>query len=146
LHQIALACHSYNDVNNTLPPAVLVGRGIGVTDENNIGPNWLVLILPFMEQSPMYNTVSTSVQNYTAFSPPSTTGGSNDQGWRNIRGNVIKSYVCPSESFASVPGNRASGNWARGNYGANSGPGDPGTMARGGTQVIAPGDLWGCPK
>ncbi len=136
LKQIALACHGYNDVNNTLPPAYLVGRGIGATDRARIGPNFLVLILPGVEQGAMFNQVTTSVQNYQQFSPPSTVGGLEDQGWRNIRGNVIATYTCPSESLASTPWNGTGGaaagaNWARGSYGANMGPGSAQEMARG---------------
>jgi prepilin-type N-terminal cleavage/methylation domain-containing protein len=148
MKQIALACHSYNDVNNTLPPAAYVGRGIGVTDAINVGPNWAILILPFIEQNAMYQLVSTSVQQYQQFSPPNTTGGANDQNWRTIvssngtavTSTTVPTYTCPSESFGSVkataiPSLNNQG-WARGNYGANTGPGDPGASSRGGTQSM----------
>ena len=125
LKQIALACHGYHDQNNTLPPAYLLHRnavGSGQwTDENQMGPNFLVLILPFMEQGALWSQVSASVQNYQQFSPPSQTGGSADQNWRSIRGQVVSSYVCPSESFGTTLATRAGGGWARGNYGANTG-------------------------
>jgi prepilin-type N-terminal cleavage/methylation domain-containing protein len=137
LKQIALACHGYNDVNNTLPPAYLVGRGIGSTDRTNIGPNFLVLILPGVEQGALYNQVSTSIQNYQQFSPPSTTGGSNDQNWRAIRGTVLATYTCPSEALGSTPFNGVGNNWARGNYGANMGPGSADEAARGGSVTRA---------
>ncbi len=133
LKQIGVACHSYNDANGELPPGMLVGRGIGWTDENNIGPTWAVMILPYIEQDNLYRQVATSIQNYQNFSKSNAAaGGFNDQGWRNIRGTQIKPYICPSESNAQVPGNRAGGGWARGNYGGNMGPGDPGAAAYGG--------------
>jgi len=131
LHQIGVACHSYHDTYGQLPPAVYLGRGIGFTDENNFGPNWAVMILPYMENGPLYNQVSTNIQNYQLFSVPNGAAGSNDQNWRNVRGNKIKNYNCPSEQFGDILGNRASGNWARGNYGANSGPGGVNEMAYG---------------
>ncbi len=133
LHQLGIACHSYQDTAGTLPPAYLVGPGIGWNDENNIGPNWCVLILPYVEQGPLYTQYQTSIQNYQAWANGS--GGGNDQNWRGMRGNVIKTFVCPSESAANIPGNRAGGNWARGNYGANMGPSDPGASAKGGSPV-----------
>jgi len=136
LKQIGLACHGYHDTNNTLPPSVLIGRGIGWNDDSNMGPTFGVLILPHIEQGALYNQVSTSVQNYTQFSPPSATGGSNDQNWRAISATQVPTYTCPSETFASVQGNYGGRNWARGNYGANNGPGDPGAMSRGGTQQV----------
>src|SRR5205823_3676766 len=76
--QIGLACQAYHDTYKKLPPSLLVGRGIGWNDENNIGPNWAVLILPYIEQAPLYNKVVTSIQNYQNFSVPNSTAGSND--------------------------------------------------------------------
>jgi len=132
LKQLGLACHMYQDQLGTLPPAYLVGRGIGQTDESNIGPSWSVLILPYIEQGNLYQTVSTSVQNYQAFTQP--TGGLNDQNWRTIRGQKLKTFTCPSESNGDVQGSRAGGGWARGNYGANTGPGTVDVTANGGSQ------------
>jgi prepilin-type N-terminal cleavage/methylation domain-containing protein len=132
LKQIGLACHNYHDTTGQLPPAYLLGRGIGWNDENNIGPNFAVMILPHIEQDNLYRLANASIQNYLQFTKP--TGGANDQGWRNIiKGNVIKTLRCPSESFPDTPGNRAGGGWARGNYAANSGPGDPNAAANGGS-------------
>jgi prepilin-type N-terminal cleavage/methylation domain-containing protein len=123
LKQLGLACHMYQDSNQNLPPAVLVGPNIGWTDENNIGPNWAVQILPYVEQTALFNQVQTSVQNYQSWVKGA--GGGNDQNWRNIRGTTIKTFRCPSESNGDTPGNGPNGTWARGNYGANAGPGDP---------------------
>jgi prepilin-type N-terminal cleavage/methylation domain-containing protein len=144
LHQLGIACHAYHDTNSGLPPAYLVGRGIGWNDENNIGPNWIIFILPFMEQGPLYNQVNTSVQNYKQFSPPSLAGGSNDQGWRAIGPNKISSLLCPSESFGDILGNRSlvtpnTVGWARGNYGANTGPNTPQNSASGAAPQNNPG-------
>ena len=52
LKNLSLACHNYNDVHNSLPPycdARQTGRS------NNI--NWLVFILPFVEQNAIYDMV-----------------------------------------------------------------------------------------
>jgi len=139
LKQLGIACHSYHDTNGTLPPAYYVGRGIGINDENNIGPTWTVLILPYIEQDNLSRPYQTSISNYQAYSNTNpSAGGSNDQGWRAIRGATIKTYRCPSESNVDVLGNRNSGGWARGNYGANQGPSDPGTAANGGTPYGGP--------
>src|SRR4051812_49850556 len=57
LKQLALACHSYHDQTGALPPAVqMKATGTGavtsynLADGNNFGPNWIILILPFIEQ------------------------------------------------------------------------------------------------
>jgi len=98
--QIGLACQSYHDTYKQLPPAVLFGRGVtqDQPDENGMGPNWAVLILPYIEQSALYNTpaVQTSIQNYKLFANQTGTGGSNDQNWRQVRTAVISVYRCPS--------------------------------------------------
>jgi prepilin-type N-terminal cleavage/methylation domain-containing protein len=130
LKQLALACHAYHDANKQLPPAVLVGPGIGWTDENNIGPNWVVHILPFIEQGPLFNQYSTSINNYKSW--VKGTGGGNDQGWRGMRANVLAMMSCPVESNGQTIGSRTGGGWARGNYACNMGPGDPGATANGG--------------
>lgn len=134
IKQLGLACHNYNDTNGSLPPGYLRGRGIGTTDENNIGPNWLVLLLPFAEQDNLYRQVTNSITNYQNFANPNAAaGGSNDQGWRSIRSTKINTFQCPSEGFLGTQGNRAGGGWERGSYAANMGPGDPGGMAFGGS-------------
>jgi len=130
LKQLGIALHSYHDANGTLPPAYYLGRGIGWNDETNIGPSWTVLILPYIEQDNLIKPIATNIANYQQFSVANGTSGSNDQTWRNIRTNKIKTYSCPSESV-EVLGNRAGGNWARGNYAANTGPDVPPNSAGG---------------
>src|SRR5438309_8180940 len=68
MKQLALACHAYHDAKKQLPPAVLVGRGIGWNDENNIGPNWAILAMPYYDQGALYNQYSVSIQNYINYS------------------------------------------------------------------------------
>ncbi len=116
LKQLALACHNYNDTIGTLPPASVFVTG-NWTDENNIGPSWIVLVLPYIEQDNLYKSQSASIQNMLT--------GVNDQSWRNLRGTRINSLICPSDPFSTTLGNRAGGGWARGTYAANMGAGDP---------------------
>jgi len=125
LGQLGKACHMYQDAggpNGTLPPVVLVNNTGSWTDENAIGPPWTVLILPYIEQSALYNQVQASIQSQLVNAGKNN--GINDQTWKNIRSNTLKAFRCPSEANFDVPGNRTNGNWARGNYGANGGPGD----------------------
>lgn len=117
LHQIVIACHNHQDAVQTLPPTVLHGTFSGAIDDFNqpFGPNWAVLILPYIEQGALYSQVEGSVRAYQ--------NNVNDQGWRAIRGATVKTYRCPSDTGGDIPSNQAGGNWARGNYGANAGPG-----------------------
>jgi prepilin-type N-terminal cleavage/methylation domain-containing protein len=131
MKQLGLACHNYNDTYGTLPPSMLVGRGIGWNDQSNHGPNWVVLILPFMEQDNLFRQVSTSIANYQALATTTNTG-SNDQGWRAIAPTPLKFMQCPSDPGITVPQTWAQYNtWGRGCYGANSGPCDYGVLANG---------------
>ncbi|MGL6095916.1 MAG: DUF1559 domain-containing protein, partial [Fimbriiglobus sp.] len=61
------------------------------------------------------DSVSASVQKY-----PTT---AKEAGWRSLRGTTVKTFQCPSDVGAGTQCSRAGGGWARGNYGANAGPG-----------------------
>src|SRR5438045_85533 len=56
IKQLALATHNYGDTNGTLPPSVLMRTAVtNPADFNqNFGPNWVVLILPFIEQDNLF--------------------------------------------------------------------------------------------
>jgi prepilin-type N-terminal cleavage/methylation domain-containing protein/prepilin-type processing-associated H-X9-DG protein len=139
LKQIALAAQNFHDTYKTLPPAVYVvpssvqgGPTAGPYGDGNIeqvlGPNWAVLILPYIEQGPLYNTISATItpwkqavvaDNYALVT------NNNGQNWRNVRGAVVPPYVCPSETNNTTlwnSNNGAGSGWARGNYGCNNGP------------------------
>ncbi|MCE9563641.1 MAG: DUF1559 domain-containing protein, partial [Planctomycetes bacterium] len=117
MKQMGIACHAHHDTIGTLPPAVLANSSVTDTTHysQNFGPNWAVLILPYIEQGNLYATVQASIQAY-----PTTAA---EAGWRSIVGTRIKTYLCPSDTGADVLCTRASNSWARGNYGANTGPG-----------------------
>ncbi|MCE9562019.1 MAG: DUF1559 domain-containing protein [Planctomycetes bacterium] len=113
IKQLALACHSYHDVVGTLPPSVLMQSGESRTSASGkFGPNWVVLILPYIEQGNLYNTVSPAPANYLQ------TG---DQGWKNIRGVQLAGLLCPTDTGREVQWSGGGGGWARGNYACNAG-------------------------
>ncbi len=116
MHQIGVACHTYADQQGGLPAAVQMHGSVPNIDNwnHNFGPNWLVLILPFMEQGPLYNQYQNSINNYMS---------NGDSAWRGMVGTTIKTYRCPSDAAGEVDCVRASTTWARGSYGANAGPG-----------------------
>jgi len=94
LHQIGIAIHNYENTFKRLPPA-----STRIADPNYWmhGPTWWVYILPYVEQSPVYNkTTFVSV------------GGSNVSFWLGDTGAVNKSVYegiafpfmrCPSSTL-----------------------------------------------
>jgi len=134
IKQLALACHTYADTNGGLPPAMVDYNKVAYNAPNTTsgyGPSWVVLVLPYIEQGPLYNQVSQNISNYM--------NGTGDQTWRNIRSANIPTMLCPSDPNNTTPYSGAAGNWARGNYAANMGPQFPGTTVGfdGGTGTLS---------
>jgi prepilin-type N-terminal cleavage/methylation domain-containing protein/prepilin-type processing-associated H-X9-DG protein len=79
LKQMGLAIHNYHDVNQTLPPS-------------RLGPQhatWFVVILPYMEQTALYNQWDLS-KTYYQQSPA-------------VQNAFVAAYVCPSRRNSAVP-------------------------------------------
>ena len=110
LKQLALACHTYHDQAKAFPPAAT----FDLTDEgridttNNMRANWLMLILPFMEQQATLD--SFDLDQYV--SRPINEAA---------RGVVIPGLVCPSDTGHELKFSHPDlgGNYARNNYAAN---------------------------
>ena len=119
LKQIALAAHNHHDTKNRLPEAVQMSyfttpqgkRQSGQDYNEPFGPNWAVLVLPFIEGGNSYEQYQ--VDEYRK---------SGSQAWRGIRSSTFSHYRCPSDGRSRDPFPQAGGDWARGNYAANAGP------------------------
>jgi prepilin-type N-terminal cleavage/methylation domain-containing protein/prepilin-type processing-associated H-X9-DG protein len=120
MKQLGTACHAYHDVNGQFPPAIMMwyaAYGDSTNDSNiddpRFGPNWICMILPYIEQGNLYNTGQP--QLYTAANNWS-------QQWRVMRSTQIKVLQCPSDYHTQAPFSLNGGAWERGNYAANAGP------------------------
>ena len=111
LKQLALGVLGYHDVKKVFPPSgTWTGGGINVS--GNVGPNWVILTLPFMEQQALHDS----------FLPdqPISSGRNHD-----VRGTALEVMRCPSDFGHDIlydggDTTRAFGiGWARGNYAAN---------------------------
>lgn len=142
MKQCALALHNYNDTNNAFPPAAYAGPGVNFDNESNIGPSWMIMILPFVEQDNLYRTYSTGIQNYINWYQTGGAAGTfNDQTWRAIATSTVKTYQCPSDPqmsnlFNRLPGPLGAQNWTRSSYAANAGPAHPFNTMNGNTPNI----------
>jgi len=156
LHQLVIACHSYQDTAGGLPPSMInnANNNSPIYPANGgYGPNWVILILPALEQGPLYNQIQPSLQNQMS--------GGNDQTWAatlRASGTVVPFMLCPSDGFNGTPYSGNSGTWGRGNYAANIGPvwindgtrGNPGVDGVNGTQndmgYNGRGPFWICTR
>lgn len=89
LKQLGLAMHNYHDVHLTFP----IGARDDATPGNSWGMSWLVGILPFLEQGPLYDTLDPGVHN-SGFN-----GNAN-----KTRGVIISAYLCPSSPLGATDG------------------------------------------
>ena len=124
MKQLGLAAHNFADTNNSrLPPYVQIANAPanGTNDvlsayrSPGFGPNWVVLMLPYIEQRALYDQNATGINNFI-------NAAGADQTWRNVRTAKIKFMLCPTDLNVVKPFTNQGGDWARGNYAANGGP------------------------
>jgi prepilin-type N-terminal cleavage/methylation domain-containing protein/prepilin-type processing-associated H-X9-DG protein len=131
IKQIVLANHTYHDSNERFPVGCYIPYASdGYHNTQDItypfGPNWAIYILPYIEQDNLYKTI-----NVNAYPGPIANifdFKNYDRSWRALRGQTVKTYLCPSDPFNQAPYVDASGvdapaevGWARGNYAATCG-------------------------
>ncbi len=58
IKQLGLALHNYLDVNKTFPPYAVWGFTTGVQCEEPYHHTWLMAIMPYMEQSALYDSAN----------------------------------------------------------------------------------------
>ncbi len=124
--QLALACHNYHDTYKTFPLSYSTWGGANArAPMDGRSQSWMVAVLPFVEQQPLYDIVDFNfgVRNdprNTTFGA-GTTGPSNEwAAWQSI-----PAYRCPSDggnngrldlSRANYRNPRADRSWGVNNY------------------------------
>ena len=126
LKQLGLALHNYHDTHLILPPGMIWLKngasqsqpvGGSPTDvanhvtNGNIGPNWMFLILPYVDRSALYGRYD---ENFPMSEPAPHAHAA-------IRQTVIPAFLCPSDPAGTTKLTRYNGPWGRSNYGANVG-------------------------
>ncbi len=102
LKQIGLACHTFNDAYNHLPP----GWVTSVASAPSPGWSWATCILPYIEQSPLYTQMAVDPSSGTYVAPAAA-----------LLATPLSVYRCPSD--AGQPLNTNFGSLATCNYVAN---------------------------
>src|SRR6516164_9039901 len=76
IKQLVLACHNYESAFQVFPvgqqmvyangtkPAVGDGNVLRAGNSLHKGPNWAVILLPYIEQGPLYNQWQTGITNF----------------------------------------------------------------------------------
>jgi prepilin-type N-terminal cleavage/methylation domain-containing protein/prepilin-type processing-associated H-X9-DG protein len=147
LKQIGLAAHNYVDGNKKLPVGVQIPYGIDsdplqplgtLNIGSPFGPNWAVYLLPYIEQSALYNLANVNSYPGTTQTQPDNLAGfaTYNLSWRAIVWEPLATMLCPSDAYNQTPYNDPSGVdapmsvpnipnnglvWARGNYAATAG-------------------------
>lgn len=131
LKNVGLALHNFHDVNKSFPRLAYTTRP---GEHNELGPNWAVMILPYMEEQSLFNQFgSIGYPDKQRTNRVSDGSSASDPGDWIARGTEVSVMRCPSDGASAgpftgsvtvrgTPGNaqnNGNGNWARGNYALN---------------------------
>jgi prepilin-type N-terminal cleavage/methylation domain-containing protein/prepilin-type processing-associated H-X9-DG protein len=149
LHQIGLGLLNYESSFGKLPPASQVPYATVNQDANldftlPFGPNWAVLILPYIEQDALYQQANPASYPGVVITPGRVPAYATvNNSWRALRGVTVKTYQCPSDTNNQIPYSDGGSNapreqgWARGNYGVTAGYEDYDHVSGGATYVTS---------
>src|SRR5262245_57751146 len=129
IRQLGIAAHNFADAQGKFPVGVQIAQVPKQGDQNMLsayrtpgfGPNWAVLMLPYFEQSSLFEQNSAGINNYLQ-------SNGADLSWRRVAPVRIKNFLCPSDPYSRVafalnPTPPFNTEWQRGNYGGNGGSG-----------------------
>jgi prepilin-type N-terminal cleavage/methylation domain-containing protein/prepilin-type processing-associated H-X9-DG protein len=126
LHNAAIAVLNYESTRKILPKGMSYDQAAAGATLNTLsryGPNWIIEILPYMEETATRDAFDPGV-----FNNFSVAVNENGTGNRNLTAHaaVISALLCPSDGNNKIlfNGNNArfgTGNWGRTNYAASAG-------------------------
>ena len=118
LRQLSLGLLNYESARKRFPSAFEFSAGDDPAMLTNMGPNWAILILPYIEQAPLYGQI-----NRTVFVPGKKEPLISDPKNAHIRETQLETFRCPTDTRNLQPLEIGTARWARGNYAANAGNG-----------------------
>jgi prepilin-type N-terminal cleavage/methylation domain-containing protein/prepilin-type processing-associated H-X9-DG protein len=147
LKQLGLGLHNYESANNVFPSGVIYGTNTPPCSSPGFGGGcqntpWFLLMLPFMEQTTLYNSFNASV----GIEGPQLSAGIPSGFVINstVYTTKIATFQCPSDNISNYAMSGLFGlPWSasKGNYGANWGNLDDGQALLGGNFTKFP-QLW----
>ena len=112
LKQIGVAMHNYHEVHNQFPGTFFnTNGGLGPTWSSGSRGSYMVRLLPFMDQEPMFNAMDFSMAG-------APWGAANFEGARDPADNVlfrfktIPGLICPSDPMPERDGHSNKSNYA----------------------------------
>jgi prepilin-type N-terminal cleavage/methylation domain-containing protein len=111
LHQLGLALHNYHDVYGQFPMTVFNTDGaLGPTWDHAPQGNYLVRLLPYIDQAPLFNSLNFSLRG-TPWSLPNFEAQVDANG-KLYRHYSVPGFLCPSEPSPLIDGHSAKSNYA----------------------------------
>ena len=122
LKQLGLALHNYDSAYGLFPPAY-IGSMVLDTEQEQHGHGWGTMLLPFIDQAPLYNVVR----------PNGINGAPSDPGIWEVRGGptqgegtVLPAFLCPSCATVASKSTGMDETWKNGfgtsHYACSQGP------------------------
>ena len=120
--QLGLALHSYHDTFRIFPPGMIWRDGTNIYTNGfndnanmqqanalNMGPSWMVHILPYIDQAPLYNLYNSN-------------GSVCDVSNKQVVVANLPAFWCASDAYAGAQNQATFGGstWGRSNYGGSS--------------------------
>lgn len=116
MKQLGLALHNYHDAFGMFPPAGTVARPIAGYNSSNRQTNmdrvhawpWSMRLLPYLDQSPLYNQIGVGDSSMTVPADPANMGAVNDYTTANagtieaLLTTTLPVYLCPSATGNQV--------------------------------------------
>ncbi len=120
IHNVALAVLNYESAKKQLPEGMTFDKtqGGNVNTLTKYGPNWIMNVLPYIEETATRDAFDPKVfQNFAVSVTAAGTGNANI----TARGTQIPVLLCPSDQNNKTHFQGLGGNWARTNYAASAG-------------------------
>lgn len=122
LKQLGLALHNYESSYSMFPPAY-IGSMVVDTEQEQHGHGWGTMLLPFIDQAPLYNIVK----------PNGINGVADDPGIWEVRGGptqgegtILPAFLCPSCATVASKSTGMDKSWQNGfgtsHYACSQGP------------------------
>ena len=111
LHQLRLALHNYHDVYNEFPQSIMNRDGaLGLDWSNSSRGSYLVRLLPFMDNAPMYEALNFDLVG-PAWNLPNFEAQVDANG-KLYRHYSLPGYQCPSDPSPALDGHSTKSNYA----------------------------------